>query len=197
MPLEIEAKMKVNDLEAVRGRLQAVGAACAGRFLETNTFFDTEDRSLLAADKGLRLRINRDLAGQGEQYILTFKGPRLHGSLKTRQEQELMVVEADSAVEFLLQLGYAPVLRFEKRRERWELDHCHVELDEMPYLGCYVEIEGPSEQAVLEVRSRLQLADRPLVRASYIGLLMSHLQENNLPQREIVFPATDPSATEG
>lgn len=192
MPLEIEAKMKVNDLDAVRGRLNAVGAVRVGRFLEDNTFFDTDDRSLLAADKGLRLRINRDLENQTEQFILTFKGPRLHGSLKTRQEQELIVTQADSAAEFLSQLGYAPVLRFEKRRERWNVDNCHVELDELPFLGCYVEIEGPSEQAVLEVRSRLQLVDHPLVRASYIGLLMSHLQEHNLPQREIVFPHVDP-----
>lgn len=188
MPLEIEAKMKVNDLDAVRRRLLAAGAGRIGQFLETNIFFDTEDRSLLAADQGLRLRINRNLESTFEQYIMTFKGPRLQGSLKTRQEQELVVTDPDAAAALLSRLGYAQVLSFQKKRESWTLDDCHVELDEMPHLGAYVEIEGPSEQAVLDLRSRLELADRALVRASYIGLLMSHLQENSLSQRTIIFP---------
>jgi len=187
MSLEIEAKMKVNDLDAVRRRLDAVGAVRTGQYLENNTFFDTDDRSLLAADKGLRLRINRNLDGQDEQYILTFKGPRLHGSLKTRQEQEMVVTDPESAGAFLQRLGFSQVLRFEKKRESWMLGGCRVELDEMPHLGFYVEIEGPTEQAVLEVRAKLELAGRALVRASYIGLLMSYLQEHGLSQRVIVF----------
>lgn len=197
MPLEIEAKMKVNDLDAVRRRLDAAGAARGGHFLETNLFFDTEDRSLLAADQGLRLRINRDLETGTEQYILTFKGPRRHGSLKTRDEHELAVADPRAAATLLSHLGYAQVLSFQKKRESWMLDDCHIELDDLPHLGSFVEIEGPSEQAVLDIRSRLGLADRALVRASYIGLLMSYLQENCLPQREIVFADSPPPASTG
>ena len=51
MPVEIEAKMKVDDLSVVRERLKQAGAEHDGAVLETNVFFDTDDRSLLAADK--------------------------------------------------------------------------------------------------------------------------------------------------
>ena len=56
MPDEIEAKMKVDDLAAVRAHLESIGAKRAGRALEMNVFFDTRDQSLLTNDTGLRIR---------------------------------------------------------------------------------------------------------------------------------------------
>ena len=45
----------------------------------------------------------------------------------------------------------------------WKLGGCTVELDELPHLGTFVEIEGPSEAAILKVRDQLQL-DRAAAR---------------------------------
>ncbi len=188
MPLEIEAKMKVSDFAPVRERLQASGAKSAGVVMEINNFFDTEDRSLLAADEGLRLRQKRDLAGGPEVFIITYKGPRTHGQLKSREEVELTVGSDKDAIALLGCLGFVRVLSFQKKRESWKLGGCTIELDEVPYLGIYVEIEGPSEDAVLKVREQLQLADVPIVRASYIALLTTHLQEKGIATREIKFP---------
>jgi adenylate cyclase class 2 len=189
MPVEIEAKLKVNDLNPVRASLKEKGGALVGDFLETNTFFDTEDRSLLAADEGLRLRRNRNAATNVDEFILTYKGPRQHGPLKSRDEQELVVGSETEAIRLLECLGYAVVLKFEKRRQSWKLDDCKVELDELPYLGAYVEIEGPTEQSVMRVRERLGLMDRAIVRASYVALLLTHLQEQGELARVITFPS--------
>lgn len=177
MPIEIEAKMKVPDLDATRGRLSEAGATHLGISMETNTFFDREDRSLFAADQGLRLRHTRQLESKSEAFVITFKGPRQHGELKSREEIEINVDSGADATALLIRLGFRPVLSFEKRRESWSLDGCEVELDEVPYLGAYVEIEGPTDSQVMSVREKLHLSDRPLVRASYIALLMTHLQE--------------------
>src|SRR5579862_2657794 len=86
MAVEIEAKMAVEDLSQVRAKLTELNAQRIGQFFETNTFFDNEDRSLLAADKGLRLRLKRNIATGDEDHIITFKGPRQHGALKSREE---------------------------------------------------------------------------------------------------------------
>jgi adenylate cyclase class 2 len=180
MPIEIEAKMKVTDLGVVRERLKAVGAKPAGSVVELNNFFDTDDRSLLAADQALRLRVKRDVNNGTESYIITYKGPRQHGQLKSREENELTVSNDRDAIALLKSLGYGKVIAFEKRRESWKLSDCSVELDELPYLGSYVEIEGPTEENVLAVRKTLNLGDEPVVRASYIALLTM--------QREIRFP---------
>ena len=188
MPVEIEAKMKVNDLAVVRDRLKAVGATRAGAVVELNNFFDTEDRSLLAADQALRLRVKRNVTDSTEKYIITYKGPRQHGQLKSREENELTVSSDRDAITLLKCLGYKKVIAFEKRRESWKLEGSTVELDELPYLGSFVEIEGPNEEIVLKLRKTLNLNDEPVIRASYIALLTTHLQERGETQREILFP---------
>jgi adenylate cyclase class 2 len=188
MPVEIEAKMKVNDLAAVRERLQAAGATQVGEYLERNVFFDTEDRSLLAADEGLRLRLSHETRSGKRVNVMTFKGPRHHGQLKSRDETEVTVGDFDAAASLLECLGFTRVLSFEKRRQSWSLGGCKVELDELPHLGPFVEIEGPKDEAVMKVRESLQLADRPLIKASYIAMLMTHLQERGESLRDVVFP---------
>jgi adenylate cyclase class 2 len=100
------------------------------------------------------------------------------------------VGDGAAATALLEALGYHQILSFEKRRESWRLGGCKVELDELPHLGVYVEIEGPRDEAVMKVRETLKLTDRPLVKASYIAMLMTHLQESRDGQRVVKFPAT-------
>ena len=187
MPVEIEAKMAVAELDVVRVRLRELGAQPAGRVFETNAFFDTEDRSLLAADEGLRLRRNVDRDTGAQQHIITYKGPRQHGQLKARDEVEVTVGGSDEAVQLLERLGFLRMLAFEKRRESWLLDGCKVELDELPYLGSFVEVEGPADEPVLKVRAQLGLADRPIVKSSYIAMLMGYLQERGQMRKIVTF----------
>jgi adenylate cyclase class 2 len=187
MAVEIEAKMVVKDLGAVRTRLQECGARRLGAYAETNTFFDTDDRSLLAADKGLRLRLKHNTDTGEIDHIITYKGPRMPGPLKSREEVELAVEGAAEAVKLFERLGFAKTLSFEKRRESWLLDKCEIELDELPYIGNYVEIEGPDDHAVLEVRRKLNLSDRELIKYGYVAILTGYLQERGMPQRDIKF----------
>jgi adenylate cyclase, class 2 len=188
VPVEIEAKIKVADFAPVRQRLEQCSAKFRCSVLETNTFFDRDDRSLFAKDQGLRLRHTRDRKTNAEAAIITFKGPRQPGRLKRREELELTVDNAVSAIALLESLGFSRVVTFQKRRESWDLGKCHVELDEMPHVGTFVEIEGPDETAVLKVRDQLLLSENPLVRASYLGLLMTYLAEHKITKRSIVFP---------
>jgi predicted adenylyl cyclase CyaB len=187
MAVEIEAKMTVDSFEPVRAKLRGAGAAGPVEHFELNTFFDTEDRSLLAADEGLRLRRDRDVAAGGEKHVITYKGPRQPGPLKNREEVEVDVSDSTAAVQLLERLGYLRTLSFEKRRESWKLDNCKVELDEVPHLGRFVEVEGPDEPSVMRVREKLGLAHRPIVKSSYIALLMSHLQERGLATKTVTF----------
>jgi adenylate cyclase class 2 len=190
MAVEIEAKMTVESFDGVRARLREVGAAGPVEHLEVNTFFDTEDRSLLAADEGLRLRLDRLVAAGTERHIITYKGPRQLGPLKSREELEVEVSDPVSAASLLERLGYLRTLSFEKRRESWEIDRCKVELDELPHLGKFVEVEGPDEASVMRVRERLGLASRPIVKSGYIALLMSYLQERGQMTKNVRFAET-------
>jgi adenylate cyclase, class 2 len=171
MGRELEAKMQVEDHEPLRARLRAAGAERLSACMELNTFFDSAERTLVAQDKGLRVRHTCDFVTGAERHVVTYKGPQQDGALKNREEVEFVADDGEQAAVLLERLGYAPTLSFEKRRESWRIDDCQVELDELPQLGHFVEIEGPDEEAVLAVRETLELDDRPLVKKSYIAMV--------------------------
>ena len=75
-------------------------------------------------------------------------------------------------------LGLVPTLSFEKKRQHWQLDECTIVLDTLPYLGDFIEIEGPSERSVREVRERVGLGDQPMIGPSYIALLMDYRKQH-------------------
>jgi predicted adenylyl cyclase CyaB len=187
MALEIEIKMKVEHLAPVRDRLRAIGATHVGEVMETNTFFDTADRALLASDCGLRLRHSRDCATKHEKVIVTYKGPRGEGPVKKREEIEVGVDRADAAEQMMERLGYVRQLSFEKRRETWRLDKCTVELDALPELGSFVEIECPSEADVMRIREKLGLADAPVVAKTYPDLVAHHLSDRGNHETTLMF----------
>ncbi len=184
MAMELEAKMRVPDHASVRERLGKVGAARIRSVMELNRFFDTNDRALLAQDKGLRVRHTCDFETGDERHIVTYKGPQQPGAMKSREEIEIVADDGEQASQLLERLGYAPTLSFEKRRETWRVDDCFVELDELPRLGYFVEIEGPDEEAVLSVRDALELDDRPLVSKSYVAMVAELLQVSGLKKLE-------------
>lgn len=187
MATEIEAKIRFDDFDLMRRRLAKAGAQRVKSVFEVNTFFDTSSRKLLRQDKGLRLRENKDDASGQSTFVITMKGPQLAGALKSREEHEINVEPGPAARDLLQALGYDVILAFEKRRETWMLESCHVELDELPVLGRFVEIEGADDGTVLAVRQKLQLDDEPLIRIGYSKMLADYLQERGTGGREVRF----------
>jgi predicted adenylyl cyclase CyaB len=190
MPIEVEAKMAVPDVEPVRATLKRLNATRGGLTLETNVFFDTKDQTLLKAGRGLRVRTNHDAATGRETHVVTHKGPLLAGGVKSREETELTVESAAAAAALFAQLGFGKTLTFQKRRESWKLQACKIELDELPHLGWFVEVEGPDEATVMRVREALGLADRPIIKTSYVGMLADHLAERGEPTMVVTFPGS-------
>jgi adenylate cyclase class 2 len=188
MPLEIEAKMRVADLGVVRVQLERIGASRQSRVIETNIIFDSPDHSFSATNQGLRVRQVRDAqTGNPLPSKLTYKGPPLAGQLKSREEIELTVSNGPAAVELLRRLGMQPVLTFEKLRESWQCQECHVELDQVPHIGSFVEVEGPTEPQVMRVREQLQLTDHQIIKSSYAAMLLTFLKKTGSDDRVIKF----------
>jgi adenylate cyclase class 2 len=187
MGLEIEAKMKVKDFSALRRRLKAAGAGAAGERLETNIYFDTPAGALRSDDKGLRVRTYRDGKTGRAEHVVTFKGPRQSGALKSRPEFEFSIDDPEALIEVFKQIGYPVTLSFQKRRRSFKLANCKVELDELPHLGKFVEIEGPSEKQVMKVRQMLGLSALPLISAGYASMLADYLAARKTQSRNIEF----------
>jgi adenylate cyclase class 2 len=175
MATETEAKMRFDDLDAVARRLKAAGAKAAGQRDEVNVFFDTPNSSLRKAGKGLRLRTHTDRKTGRVEYVVTFKGPRRAGKLKIRTEIEFTVDNPDSLKLVFAELGFRPMLTFKKWRRSWAFMGCKVELDQLPRIGKFVEIEGPTVQKVMAARKMLKMEQEPLITESYASMTARHL----------------------
>ena len=203
MPEEIEAKVRIGDPEAFRRRMADRARSAGETVFEVNRLFDDPEGSLRGRRSALRVREAFRLPDRVRlRTILTFKGPPAAGPVKRRPEFELQVEAAEPLVAILEALGLSETFRYEKRRTHFPPERvltsdiraraghggaCEVVLDEVPHLGWFAEIEGPTEEAVLVELADLGLADAPLIRASYIRLLREHLESLGRDPTRAVF----------
>lgn len=187
MPTEIEAKIRVENLEIFSSQLKSLGAQQRRVILQRDFFFDRPDHSLKHADCGLRIRQEkyRDLV----KNILCFKGPKAKDSLyKKRQEIEFEAGDGLLARQFLQALGFQLMLTFEKRRSEWLYDDCTICLDDVAVLGKFLEIEGPNETAIQNLLTALDLSERETIRQGYAYMLFQRAQDDEVaPPYEFYF----------
>ncbi len=171
MSVELECKVRVDDHDSVRQALKAAGATYVGRVLETNRLFDRNDGSLSSSGRGLRVRSTVPLDGEAPGTTLTYKGPRQSSTFKQREEIEVHVDDATSMADILRALGFVERFRFQKRRESWRMESCLVELDELPVLGRFIEVEGPDEATIRTVLHQLGVERAQPIQESYVSML--------------------------
>ncbi|MHC4558197.1 MAG: class IV adenylate cyclase [Planctomycetota bacterium] len=169
MCTEIEAKLKVDSLPEIECKLAELSAEFLAEQRQTDYHLDDANGTLTKTDRCLRLR--RQIVGESEIYLLTYKGAKETSNFKKRQEIEIEIKDANSAQKLLSSLGYKEVLVIEKKRRLWQIGGCEVALDELPLLGCYVEIEGPDDEKIADVQKSLGLTNLPHIAKSY-ALLM-------------------------
>jgi adenylate cyclase class 2 len=191
MPDESEAKFKVRNLAAARKALKAAGAEHLETVLHTDSYFDTPDSIFCDHDWALRIRQVRPLRGKGKKSkpraLLTFKGPtKPDPKIKIRPEVQRPVDNPDAFAATLCATGLVIKMKIQKRRTSYRLGDCRVELDELPLIGCFVEIEGPDKKAILAAGRRLSLKGEPITQP-YTRLLLEHCSEHGIPHEEVLF----------
>jgi len=180
---EIEAKLKVDSLQEVERKLTEIGAEYLTEQLQRDCYFDDRQRSLIETDRCLRLR--RQSSAGSEKFFLTYKGAKESDKFKKRQEIETEVDNAVMTERLLIELGYEKAMTFEKKRRLWRLGECNIVLDQLPLLDCFVEIEGPDAERIVDVQQRLELAHLPHIGQSYALLMEQKLNQLGRKKREI------------
>jgi adenylate cyclase class 2 len=197
---EVELKVRA-DHGPVRERLDARGATREAVRRQVDTYYDAPDRDFAETDEALRVRRTgpadpparvredtpapTDAPGDAdtpdERVELTYKGPKVDDSSKTRAEHETGVADGAATAAILRGLRYEAAATVRKERERYAVDGVTVTLDAVAGLGTFVEVETEVAEraAVPEARERLQALLRDLgldpeagIRASYLGLLL-------------------------
>ncbi len=168
-----------------------MGGKYLGTVIQTDSYFDTPQRSLLNAEHGLRIRRTKFIRSSDEHNdrrpLLTFKGPSLPGRrIKVRREVQTRLDDADAIVEIFKAVGLREVLVVQKRRASYRLGRCLVELDELPLIGCYVEIEAPDEKSIDRAAKKLALASEPIT-AHYVDLVTARCRRLPKACMEVTF----------
>ncbi len=166
---ETEVKLRIDDFEAVRERLQGLGARLKERVEdEKDLLFRSATDPHALEGQVLRLRLF------GREGMLTWKGaPTFDKGVKKREELQTRVSDADALRELLDRLGYEVTLEFSKSREYWDLRGITVSLDDLSF-GRYVEVEGDEEEIERAV-TELGLKEAERVEEGYPQLAARHL----------------------
>ena len=149
--------------------------------VQTDLYLDDPLRNFAELDYALRIR------KCGESYGLTFKGPNLDATSKTRKELEVALNDdssAESLNQIFISLGYQEVAKVTKTREQmsleWSSSTISIALDQVEELGNFVELEivAADDAAADAARNCLQsLADKlgleGSIRTSYLELLLA------------------------
>jgi len=181
MNYEVEQKFPVDDLAPIEAQLAALGASIAPARVEVDLYFNHPARDFKKTDEALRLRrvgpVNR----------ITYKGPKLDATTKSREELDLALPDGEAAFEnfsaLLGALGFTPVGEVRKERRKalvdWQDRRVEVSLDRVDRLGTFVELElvVPAEEfdaakaCIASLAERLGLVGRS-ERRSYLRLLL-------------------------
>lgn len=147
MKTEYEVRILEINLEDTINKLEKLGATLIGKYEQKRYVYD-----LVPAEKGkwIRLRTN------GEKATLTYKDV-VSDKIDGTKELEFEVSDFEKTNEFLERIGFYNKGYQENNRIQYELDGVEIDIDTWPLIPTYMEIEGKSEEDVLNMINKLNM----------------------------------------
>jgi len=180
MSYEVELKFPVADLQAFAKMLADPAVSISPAKEEIDLYFAHPARDFAHTDEALRLR------RKGDANFITYKGPKIDATTKTRREIELPLGPGPDSLAswtaLLEAVGFRPVAEVRKSRRKaaipWQDRQVEASLDEVNGVGTFVEFELVVEESELEAaRACVQSLAQSLglthgERRSYLELLL-------------------------
>jgi adenylate cyclase class 2 len=150
MNTEIEARFLEIDQATLVEQLIALGATDKGEVLLSEIIFYDATGTWQKEGRYTRLR------SVGGKTTLTYKQNK-EQTIDSAKEIEFDVSDKQQAQLLLETLGLKAFRHQEKRRHTLILDSVTIDIDTWPNIPTYVELEGPSEDDLKQVASKLNL----------------------------------------
>jgi adenylate cyclase, class 2 len=180
MSYEVEMKFPVAEIAAVEEKLKTLGATISGPATEVDVYYAHPARDFAKTDEALRIR------RKGAVNSITYKGPKIDATTKTRHEIDLPLPEGEASAvawaDMLHALGFSPVGEVRKSRRKaqvaWQGRNVEVSLDHIDRLGDFVELEliapedgvAAARECILALAQSLELHESE--RRSYLELVI-------------------------
>lgn len=170
---EIKAKI-VSEPEIIVRKLSEMDFKLSAVKRQVDIYYSHPCFNFKERDEALRLRLEN-----GEAF-LTYKGPRIKGRVKTREEIEAKIYEPDKIQEILKRLGFKPLAKVRKERKVFASSQnkkLKVMLDYVEGLGYFLEIEAEEERAIQAIYSKLQKCGLRIVHKTYLEMILEHKRD--------------------
>jgi adenylate cyclase class 2 len=180
--LEIEQKYRVADHGSIEAALAAQSVTFDAGVTQVDCYYAHPQRNFAQTDEAFRIR------AVGAENYLTYKGPKLDATTKSRVEHEVRFADGPDALaalgEILRNLSFTPASIVRKTRRSAEFIRdgfaVQVALDDVRKLGMFVELEisiadniqaDAAKVALASLAAELGLTDAE--RRSYLELLIA------------------------
>lgn len=180
MKYEVEQKHPVSGFEPLEARLIEMGATIGPPQEELDLYVNHPVRDFAETDEALRIR------RKGGKTLITYKGPKIDKTTKTRREIELSLGDQPETPgqwrELLDVLSFRAVAEVRKIRRKaevaWDGQTVTLTLDDVHDVGTFVELEIESDaDGIEQAKSHLaalasELGLEGSERRSYLELLL-------------------------
>ena len=184
--LEMKIQLESEDhFQSVFDRCEKVFGPPVSQMRQLDKYYDTSDSQLKKQDLVIRIR------SMGDQRTIALKSPRVqmpHGA-SSRIELEFVAAEAKKVEEQLSSQGLQAYEASEKERWTFTFKECEIVIDRLPFIGSFVEIEGPTEAAILEIVQLLHLSSFAPLQKNYGELIAEKFKKLGLSQIHATFAA--------
>jgi adenylate cyclase class 2 len=166
----IEVEVKARAPEGMAEKIAALGGELIAVENHQDLYFNSPLRDFKRSDEALRIRIKEEGAR------LTYKGPKIDRTTKSRLELTVRIDDARQMEEILGHLGFVFSAAVFKRRSKYSYKGATLALDDVEGLGSFVEVEAQTE-ADIEVQRRKvigimgELGLHESITSSYLELL--------------------------
>ncbi len=161
MTYEVEQKYHLQDLESFEKALEECAAVEEAIEHHADTYYNHPCRDFAATNEAFRIRRIGDVP------MITYKGPKLPGTVKARREMEWRLDPGDQdgtqTAELLEHLGFKEVATVRKTRRPFSARDATgpfgVVIDEVQGLGFFVEVEVmvENQEDVEQARAKIEM----------------------------------------
>jgi len=197
---EVEVKILLNNKEDIEKKLKSIGGHYIISLIHDDTYFNMPKklRNFYRTDEALRIRKSIEFdkfndSSKKRTDFLTYKGPKIDDSTKTRKEFDIKVDDGEKIIDVLKILGFREVYTVKKERELFGIEYdsemLEILFDYLPDLNQYfMEIESQVEhednipkkrEIIFNLLNKMGIGKEESIRKSYLELIIDKIQNNN------------------
>jgi len=191
MPFEVEIKVRLHEsIDEMKAKLTVVGAKWEVKLEHVDDYYLMPEgfRNFAETDEALRIRAVKQ-EGEDEKADITYKGKKLRGDTKTREEIIVKLSSAEKMGGILEHLGFTNAYTIHKWREIFSHEYngetIEITVDQIEHLpDPYMELElyaateeeiNAKQGLLFEFLKELGYRRKDSERLSYLELVMMQL----------------------